>query len=203
MHPLNHSSRTHKHSSANQKETGADSRHSSSNIPALRDGSTALCRQNSQGKINVTTDTSQYGVDVKPSLSTDMQHREQNSRDCEAAQPAGKTSTSSHQHRASALTSPQKHREKTKHCDSADSDKQKHKHKKRKRSTDARFEGRRISHLVKKRAFNKEENEDNEPGDQRKSDDYVLAKLFRKSGGCLCCAPSILPFLPQFVNKSH
>nr|XP_019952241.1 PREDICTED: DNA excision repair protein ERCC-6 [Paralichthys olivaceus]XP_019952251.1 PREDICTED: DNA excision repair protein ERCC-6 [Paralichthys olivaceus] len=183
LHTLNHSSQTHKHSSANQKETSADSRHSSSNIPALRDGNTALCRQNSQGKINVLTDTSQYGVDVKPNLSTDMQHREQNNRHCEAAQPAIKNSTSSHQHghRDSALTSPQKHREKRKHCDSTDSDKHKHKHKKRKHSTDARFEGQRISHLVKKKTFKKEENED-EPEDQKKSDDYVLAKLFRKSG---------------------
>lgn len=75
------------------------------------------------------------------------------------------------------MMSPQKHREKRKHCESADSDK--HKHKKRKHSQDARFEGHRISHLVKKRTFRKE---DQEADEQKKSDDYVLAKLFRKSG---------------------
>uniref|UniRef100_A0A7N6FDU1 DNA excision repair protein ERCC-6 n=1 Tax=Anabas testudineus TaxID=64144 RepID=A0A7N6FDU1_ANATE len=80
----------------------------------------------------------------------------------------------------SSLTSPQKHREKRKHCDSADSDK--HKRKKHKHSRDARFEGHRISHLVKKRTYKKEETEDNERNEKKKSDDYVLAKLFKKSG---------------------
>uniref|UniRef100_A0A672FHS0 DNA excision repair protein ERCC-6 n=1 Tax=Salarias fasciatus TaxID=181472 RepID=A0A672FHS0_SALFA len=73
-----------------------------------------------------------------------------------------------------------KHREKRKHCDSAAADK--HKRKKRKHSRDARFEGQRISHLVKKRTFKKGDDEDNGTGIQKKSDDYVLAKLFKKSG---------------------
>ncbi|XP_066535839.1 DNA excision repair protein ERCC-6 [Hoplias malabaricus] len=85
-------------------------------------------------------------------------------------------------------SSPQKHREKKKHCDKTElvsqtSDVQKHKHKKRKRSNDGRFEGHRISHLVKKRHYKKEDSEDKEEKkDERKSDDYVLAKLFKKSG---------------------
>uniref|UniRef100_A0A671YJ17 DNA excision repair protein ERCC-6 n=1 Tax=Sparus aurata TaxID=8175 RepID=A0A671YJ17_SPAAU len=154
-HTLNHGSRVHKHSSANQNETGADSRHSSTNIPALRDGSTSPSSKNSQVKLNIPTgsqSTIENGVD----------------------------SNSSHQHRDkdSALTSPQKHREKRKHCKSSDSDK----HKKRKHTKDARFEGHRISHLVKKRTFNKEEIGANEGDEQKKSDDYVLAKLFKKSG---------------------
>ncbi|XP_048864390.1 DNA excision repair protein ERCC-6 isoform X2 [Brienomyrus brachyistius] len=73
---------------------------------------------------------------------------------------------------------PQKQREKRKHCES--------KGRVAKRR-DARFDGQRIPHLVKKRRFKKASNDDDEEGgrskdDQRKSDDYVLAKLFKKSG---------------------
>uniref|UniRef100_A0A7N6FG11 DNA excision repair protein ERCC-6 n=1 Tax=Anabas testudineus TaxID=64144 RepID=A0A7N6FG11_ANATE len=99
------------------------------------------------------------------------------------AKPAANNSNSPSSQRHSedsSLTSPQKHREKRKHCDSADSDK--HKRKKHKHSRDARFEGHRISHLVKKRTYKKEETEDNERNEKKKSDDYVLAKLFKKSG---------------------
>uniref|UniRef100_A0A3B3USV7 DNA excision repair protein ERCC-6 n=1 Tax=Poecilia latipinna TaxID=48699 RepID=A0A3B3USV7_9TELE len=87
------------------------------------------------------------------------------------------TSTSCHQHRDKDRG---KHREKRKHCDSTGTDKRRH--KRRNHSRDARFEGHRISHLVKKRTFNKQENEETSTEDQKKSDDYVLAKLFRKSG---------------------
>ncbi|KAM9809351.1 DNA excision repair protein ERCC-6 isoform X2 [Syngnathus typhle] len=68
-----------------------------------------------------------------------------------------------------------KRREKRKHCDS--SKMERHKSKKHKREKDARFEGQRISHLVKKREYKRTEAED-----QKKSDDYVLSKLFKKSG---------------------
>ncbi|GAA6213831.1 DNA excision repair protein ERCC-6 isoform X1 [Lates japonicus] len=186
-HTVNHGTHAHKHSSANQNETGADSKHSSTNITVLREGNTSLCSKNSQGKPNVPTDsqkTNQNGVDVEPHILTNVQHTGQNNRDWVAAKPAVKNShsPSSHQHRDkdSALTSPQKHREKRKHCDSTDLDK--NKRKKRKHSKDARFEGRRISHLVKKRTYKKEDNADNEREDQKQSDDYVLAKLFKKSG---------------------
>lgn len=87
----------------------------------------------------------------------------------QTAQNSAKTSSS-------ALPSPQKRLEKRKHCDSSPS----FKHKKRKRSRDARFEGHRIPHLVKKRTYKKEEPEADA---QKESDDYVLAKLFKKSGG--------------------
>lgn len=79
----------------------------------------------------------------------------------------------------SKLTSPQKRTEKRKHCQSED--KQRHKHKKHKHSRDARFEGQRISHLVKKRDYKKADGEE-ETDNQKESDDYVLAKLFKKSG---------------------
>uniref|UniRef100_A0A8D0ABM0 DNA excision repair protein ERCC-6 n=1 Tax=Sander lucioperca TaxID=283035 RepID=A0A8D0ABM0_SANLU len=141
-HMVTHGSHIQNHSSANLIEAGAGSRHSATNIPALRDGNTP-CSKNSPAVRN-------------------------------------SDSSSSHQHRDidSVLTSPQKHREKRKHCDSADSGK--HKHKKRKHSKGSRFEGHRISHLVKKKTFKKAESEDNET--EKKSDDYVLAKLFKKSG---------------------
>lgn len=61
----------------------------------------------------------------------------------------------------SSTNSPQKHREKKKHCEMAEkdtlpSDGHMRKHKKRKHSEDARFEGCRISHLVKKKRYTKE-----------------------------------------------
>ncbi|XP_039995775.1 DNA excision repair protein ERCC-6 [Xiphias gladius] len=187
-HMVNHGSHANKLSSVNQNETGVDSRHSSTIIPVLRDGITSLCSKNSQGKPNIAMDsqnTNQNHVDVEPNTSTNMQHTGQNNKDWDAAKPSVKNSDppSSHQRRDKdwVLRSPQKHREKRKHCDSADSA-DKHKHKKRKHSQDARFEGHRVSHLVKRRAYNKAENEDNETEDQKKSDDYVLAKLFKKSG---------------------
>lgn len=91
--------------------------------------------------------------------------------------------TNGHQQDLFIANTPQKHREKKKHCDGTEAAKQKHKHGKRKYSEDARFEGRRISHLVKKRRYKREDNEDQkETKDEQKNDDYVLAKLFKKSG---------------------
>ncbi|XP_029305529.1 DNA excision repair protein ERCC-6 isoform X2 [Cottoperca gobio] len=184
-HNINHSSHVHKHSSANQNETGADSRPSAANIPAVRDGNASLYSKNLADKPNSSTDTQstrQNDLHVESNISAKTQHTGPNNRVWDAAKPAvtNSNSSSSHQHRdkGSPLTSPQKHREKRKHCNSADSDK--HKHKKRKHSKDSRFEGHRISHLVKNRTFQKGESEENET--EKQSDDYVLAKLFRKSG---------------------
>lgn len=171
-HAPNHSRLEYKHS---DNESGADSRHPSTNIPALRDGNISQCNKNSLGNQNAQTEsqsTNQNGVDTL--------HKGQNNKGWDSARPAVKESNLSNSHHSKDdcfMTSPQKHREKRKHCESADSEK--HKHKKRKHSQDARFEGHRISHLVKKRTFRKEEQETDE---QKKSDDYVLAKLFRKSG---------------------
>ncbi|XP_059215444.1 DNA excision repair protein ERCC-6 isoform X2 [Centropristis striata] len=167
-HSVHHGSHINKHSSASQIETG-----------------NTLCRKNNTGNANGPTtiqSTNQSGLDVEPNIPANTQHTGQNNRDWDAAKPAVKNSnsSSSHQHtdKDSALTSPQKHREKRKHCDSVDSDKRKH--KKRKHAKDSRFEGHRISHLVKKRNFTKTDSDDE--GKEKKSDDYVLAKLFRKSG---------------------
>lgn len=184
---VNHGSHSLKHSTANQNKTFTDNKHSSTNIPALRDGNASSCSKNSQGKPTVPTycqSTNQNGVDAEPNISANTQYAGKNNRDWDGVKPAVKTSNtpSSHQNRDkdSALTSPQKQREKRKHCSPADSDR--HKHKKRKHSRDARFEGQRISHLVKKRDYKKAESEDNDTEDLKKSDDYVLAKLFKKSG---------------------
>ncbi|KAJ8361388.1 hypothetical protein SKAU_G00179130 [Synaphobranchus kaupii] len=80
-------------------------------------------------------------------------------------------------HMTAGGNGPQKRREKRKHCGQRPGWREGGGNTK-KHSRDARFEGRRISHLVKKRKYNKDE----EKEDQKKSDDYVLAKLFRKSG---------------------
>lgn len=47
-------------------------------------------------------------------------------------------------------------------------------------SRNARFEGERIPHLVKKRRYQREDGK--EERDSKKTDDYVLEKLFKKSG---------------------
>nr|XP_034993651.1 DNA excision repair protein ERCC-6 isoform X2 [Zootoca vivipara] len=65
-----------------------------------------------------------------------------------------------------------KHTSKTKH--------HKHRPQKRKRSRDARFEGQRIPHLVKQRKYRKGDSE--EEKHPKKAEDYVLEKLFKKSG---------------------
>ncbi|NXG59559.1 ERCC6 protein, partial [Hemiprocne comata] len=57
-----------------------------------------------------------------------------------------------------------------------------HKDKSKKRHhKDARFEGERIPHLVKQKRYRKENSEEKEE-DSKKNDDYVLEKLFKKSG---------------------
>ncbi|KAM4591881.1 DNA excision repair protein ERCC-6 [Odontesthes bonariensis] len=179
-HMANQGSHTQKHSSSNWNETRA------TEIPALRDSSASLCNKNPQGRSNILIDsqsTNKNDVEAEPNVSANtLPTGQNNNRTSDAAKPAIKISTSPscHQNRDSAPMSPQKRREKRKHCDSADGDK--HKHKKRKHSRDVRFEGHRISHLVKKRTFNKERGEDHAGEDQKKSDDYVLAKLFKKSG---------------------
>lgn len=170
----------------NCNETGTDHTHSSTDIPLVGDGNTSPCSKISQDKPNVPTDiesTNQNNINVVPNISANVQHTGQNNTEWDPAKAAVQNSTSHRQHRDkdSTLSSPQKHREKRKHCDSADPDKR----KKRKHSRDVRFEGHRISHLVKKRTYKKAEDDDNATENGKKSDDYVLAKLFKKSGRLL------------------
>ena len=47
---------------------------------------------------------------------------------------------------------------------------------------DAKFEGTRIPHLVKKRQYRRRDSENESEAKERSHDDYVLEKLFRKSG---------------------
>ncbi|KAI4813286.1 hypothetical protein KUCAC02_024620, partial [Chaenocephalus aceratus] len=108
--------------------------------------------------------TNQNDLYVEDNISAKTQDTGPNNRDA----------ARQHRDRDSALTSPQKHREKRKHCSSGSD---KHKHKKRKHSKDSRFEGQRIPHLVKNKTF---QNADDDG--EKQSDDYVLAKLFKKSG---------------------
>lgn len=58
--------------------------------------------------------------------------------------------------------------------------KQKSKHAKHCR--DAKFEGTRVPHLVKKRRYHQQNSEQSSEAEERSSDDYVLEKLFKKSG---------------------
>ncbi|XP_053440248.1 DNA excision repair protein ERCC-6 [Nycticebus coucang] len=81
-----------------------------------------------------------------------------------------------------------KHKSKTKHQSVAEEETlekhvgQKQKPKSSKHRRDARFEGTRIPHLVKKRQYQKQENDKSEAKEQS-NDDYVLEKLFKKSVG--------------------
>ncbi|XP_041518899.1 DNA excision repair protein ERCC-6 [Microtus oregoni] len=59
--------------------------------------------------------------------------------------------------------------------------KQKSKHAKHCR--DAKFEGTRVPHLVKKRRYHQQNSEQASEAEERSSDDYVLEKLFKKSVG--------------------
>ncbi|NXI58608.1 ERCC6 protein, partial [Chloroceryle aenea] len=52
---------------------------------------------------------------------------------------------------------------------------------KKKLHKDARFEGKRIPHLVKQKRYRREDREEEEE-ESKKSDDYILNKLFKKSG---------------------
>lgn len=52
---------------------------------------------------------------------------------------------------------------------------------KKKHHKDAKFEGERVPHLVKQKRYRRESSEEKEE-DSKKNDDYVLEKLFKKSG---------------------
>lgn len=56
---------------------------------------------------------------------------------------------------------------------------------KKKHHKDAKFEGKRIPHLVKQKQYRRENSEEQ---DSKKNDDYVLQKLFKKSGISSCLA---------------
>ncbi|XP_001366076.2 DNA excision repair protein ERCC-6 isoform X1 [Monodelphis domestica] len=79
-----------------------------------------------------------------------------------------------------------KHKAKTKHHLEEGKDTLKHKGQKQnvktsKHSKDARFEGTRIPHLVKQKRYQRHDDEKEE--NEQKNDDYVLEKLFKRSGG--------------------
>uniref|UniRef100_A0A8C3YVQ5 DNA excision repair protein ERCC-6 n=1 Tax=Catagonus wagneri TaxID=51154 RepID=A0A8C3YVQ5_9CETA len=83
-------------------------------------------------------------------------------------------------------TSFQKHKSKTKHRVTEEETPEKHQRPKPKNSKhrrDAKFEGTRIPHLVKKRQYQRRDNENENEVKERSNDDYVLEKLFKKSVG--------------------
>nr|XP_015799739.2 DNA excision repair protein ERCC-6 [Nothobranchius furzeri]XP_015799740.2 DNA excision repair protein ERCC-6 [Nothobranchius furzeri]XP_054606048.1 DNA excision repair protein ERCC-6 [Nothobranchius furzeri] len=157
-HSVNHVSCEYKQTPAVQREAGAD-RRNSRDIPPLKS-------ENSLNRSNAPADSQSQN---EAGVSVDLLLTRLNNKESAAAKAANRS-----QHKDS-----HKHKEKRKHCDS---NVDKHKHKKHKHSRGARFEGQRISHLVKKRTFRKSESEENSAGCRKESDDYVLAKLFKKSG---------------------
>lgn len=83
-----------------------------------------------------------------------------------------------------------KRKSKTKHSAAEEATLEKHlapkqKSKSSKHHRDAKFEGTRVPHLVKKRQYQKEDNEDASETKEKSNDDYVLEKLFKKSGKLL------------------
>lgn len=81
-----------------------------------------------------------------------------------------------------------KHKSKTKHNEAEEETQGKHlrpkqKPKNSKHRRDAKFEGTRIPHLVKKRQYQKQDNENESENKEQNNDDYVLEKLFKKSVG--------------------
>ncbi|XP_023085924.1 DNA excision repair protein ERCC-6 isoform X4 [Piliocolobus tephrosceles] len=82
-----------------------------------------------------------------------------------------------------------KHKSKTKHQSVAEEEtlekhlRPKQKPKNPKHCRDAKFEGTRIPHLVKKRRYRKQDSENKSEAKEQSNDDYVLEKLFKKSVG--------------------
>ncbi|XP_008050949.1 DNA excision repair protein ERCC-6 [Carlito syrichta] len=82
-----------------------------------------------------------------------------------------------------------KHKSKTKHHSVAEDEtlekhlRPKQKPKNSKHHRDAKFEGTRIPHLVKKRQYQKQDSENKSEVKEQSNDDYVLEKLFKKSVG--------------------
>ncbi|KAB0397526.1 hypothetical protein E2I00_006883 [Balaenoptera physalus] len=81
-----------------------------------------------------------------------------------------------------------KHKSKMKHHVAEEKTLEKHlrpkqKLKSSKHRRDAKFEGTRIPHLVKKKQYRRQDNENESEPKERSHDDYVLEKLFRKSVG--------------------
>ncbi|XP_054585000.1 DNA excision repair protein ERCC-6 [Eptesicus fuscus] len=81
-----------------------------------------------------------------------------------------------------------KHKSKTKHSVAEEETQEtlprpKQKPKSSKSRRDAKFEGTRIPHLVKKRKYRKQDSENEQESTQQNHDDYVLEKLFKKSVG--------------------
>lgn len=62
--------------------------------------------------------------------------------------------------------------------------------RKSKCAQDARFEGKRIPHLIKQKRYQKQDNVEEKTS--KKNEDYVLEKLFKKSGKSYCTSFCIM-----------
>ncbi|XP_036912578.1 DNA excision repair protein ERCC-6 isoform X2 [Sturnira hondurensis] len=80
-----------------------------------------------------------------------------------------------------------KHKSKTKHSVAEETQEKLLRRKQKPKSSrccrDAKFEGIRIPHLVKKRQYQKQDSENESENKEQSNDDYVLEKLFKKSVG--------------------
>lgn len=95
-----------------------------------------------------------------------------------------------------------KHKSKTKHSVAEEEAQEKplrprQEPKTAQRHRDARFEGTRIPHLVKKRRYHKHDGERGSDSKEQSNDDYVLEKLFKKSGN------PFAEFAPGVLGREH
>ena len=170
-HRSKHSKHTHKHSKADQN--GATS--------AVKEDNTTASHKNSHGIPNGLADGTRVAAggantaSASPSGSPSPGSRRRDPEGANLRPPQVKDPHSA--------SSPHKHSEKRKHCHTD-------KRHARKRKRQAQVEGQQISHLVKKSTFKKEE-DDKE--DQKRNDDYVLAKLFKQSGEAAVACASVFP----------
>uniref|UniRef100_A0A674CL10 DNA excision repair protein ERCC-6 n=1 Tax=Salmo trutta TaxID=8032 RepID=A0A674CL10_SALTR len=158
----------HRHSVTNHNVGSTGGGAIPSPSPRPGDMTTTLCSNisfNKNNRLKDSQEANQGEADIPIGHPSTQKHRDKHSP---------------HKHRDSQGpgSSPYKHREKRKHCDSTvEGPKNKH-------GKQAKVEGHRISYLVKKRSYKGQEEREGQPDkqDQRQSDDYVLAKLFKKSG---------------------
>uniref|UniRef100_A0A8C8KBK0 DNA excision repair protein ERCC-6 n=1 Tax=Oncorhynchus tshawytscha TaxID=74940 RepID=A0A8C8KBK0_ONCTS len=154
-----------------------------SNISLNKNNRLTDSQEANQGEADIPIGQSQTECDTQDSpVTSPNPHKHSHTNSVSPSTQKQREKHSPHKHRESQGPgpSPYKHREKRKHCDSTvEGPKNKHGNQKQ-----AKVEGHRISYLVKKRSYKGQEEREEQPEkqDQRQSDDYVLAKLFKKSG---------------------
>ncbi|KAJ8014047.1 hypothetical protein DPEC_G00036190 [Dallia pectoralis] len=201
------SNHSHRHSSINNNVSFTEGGAIPSPSPRLGGRTNSVCSNISPDRTNRLIDSQEAnqgeaieGPDIPIGRSQTycdaethahiLTHPEQNSNLPQKNTDLHLTSPAAHKHLKTQSSrkqkhtdpqSPQKHREKKKHCGShAEGSKTN-----RRKQKEAKIEGHRISYLVKKRRYKgQQESEEQSDSnlDQKQNDDYVLAKLFKKSG---------------------